>query len=290
MKKIYGLYNDDEVVSLAAKQAVDSGLKVSDVYSPFPIHGIEKIVGIAWTRLAICAFIFGLSGLIIGISFMWWVMGIDWPMIIGGKPNFSLIEGLPAYIPIAFEFTVLCAAHGMAITYFIRNWTFPGAVARNPDPRTTDDCFAMEIDPIYNQNFTKNQIIDLFKTTGAFEIFEKNLGEEPTHLNLNNFSSSNVQPANVIIPAITEPTVKDALVKIEGIGPKIQELLYGAGIFTFKQLSESKSSDILVILTAAGPRYRVHDPASWPQQAALAFENKWDELNKWQDEHKGGKL
>ena len=64
---------------------------------------------------------------------------------IGGKPSFSLIENLPAFVPVTFEFTVLCGAHGMAITYLLRNGTLPGMPASNPDPRTTDDKFVMEI-------------------------------------------------------------------------------------------------------------------------------------------------
>jgi len=76
---------------------------------------------------------------------MWYFMIHDWPMNIGGKPSFSLIENLPAFIPVTFEFSVLCGAHGMAITYLLRNGTLPGLPATNPDPRTTDDRFVMEI-------------------------------------------------------------------------------------------------------------------------------------------------
>ena len=66
-------------------------------------------------------------------------------MNIGGKPSFSLIENLPAFVPVTFEFSVLCGAHGMAITYLLRNGTLPGMPASNPDPRTTDDKFVLEI-------------------------------------------------------------------------------------------------------------------------------------------------
>ena len=66
-------------------------------------------------------------------------------MNIGGKPSFSLIENLAAFVPVMFEFTVLCGAHGMAITYLLRNGTLPGMPASNPDPRTTDDKFVLEI-------------------------------------------------------------------------------------------------------------------------------------------------
>ena len=66
-------------------------------------------------------------------------------MNIGGKPSFSLIQNLPAFVPVTFEFSVLCGAHGMALTYLLRNGTLPGMPASNPDPRTTDDKFVMEI-------------------------------------------------------------------------------------------------------------------------------------------------
>lgn len=81
----------------------------------------------------------------------------------------------------------------------------------------------------------------------------------------------------------------DDLKKIEGIGPKIASLLNEAGIFTFAELAATDPEKIREILDAAGPRYRVHDPATWPQQAGLAAGGKWDELHQLQDELKGGK-
>jgi hypothetical protein len=146
-KKIYGLYNDDEIMVKGAKALVAKGIKVSDVYSPFPVHGIEKIIGMKWTRLAIAGFIYGMVGCALALIGMRYFMIVDWPMNIGGKPNFSLLENIPSFVPITFEFSVLCAAHGMVITYLLRNWTLPGVSARNPHPRTTDDHFAIEIDP-----------------------------------------------------------------------------------------------------------------------------------------------
>jgi ribosomal protein L27 len=81
----------------------------------------------------------------------------------------------------------------------------------------------------------------------------------------------------------------DDLKKIEGIGPKIEQLLHEAGITTFAQLSETSTDLIKVILDAAGPRYSMHNPTTWVKQAALAAEGKWDELEAWQDELDGGK-
>lgn len=83
---------------------------------------------------------------------------------------------------------------------------------------------------------------------------------------------------------------KDKLRKIEGIGPKIEELFHNAGILTFADLAGTEVDKLKEILADAGSRYRMHDPSSWPTQSAMAAEGKWDELKVWQDEHDGGKL
>jgi hypothetical protein len=88
--------------------------------------------------------------------------------------------------------------------------------------------------------------------------------------------------------AVIDDSVKDDLTKVEGIGPKIKDLLNADGIWSFKQLSEAATSRLQKILDDAGPRYRVHNPKTWAEQAKMAHEGKWDELHKWQDELKGG--
>ena len=86
---------------------------------------------------------------------------------------FYFILNIPAFIPITFEFTVLCAAHGMALTYFLRNWTLPGVSAKNPHPRTTDDHFAIELVLKDMKNYSKEDLSNLLKETGTVEVFEK---------------------------------------------------------------------------------------------------------------------
>src|SRR5690606_34922500 len=140
-KLIHALYDDEQDLLQAAVHLTKNGIKVKDVYSPFPIHGLDPIIGIKRTRLAIVSFCFAMLGATLALSYIRYFMIVDWPMNIGGKPSFSLFENLPAFVPVSFEFTVFCAAHGMAIVYFLRNWTLPGIPARNPDPRTTDDKF-----------------------------------------------------------------------------------------------------------------------------------------------------
>jgi large subunit ribosomal protein L21 len=81
----------------------------------------------------------------------------------------------------------------------------------------------------------------------------------------------------------------DDLVKIEGIGPKINELLLAAGISTFEQLANTPVEKLKEILAAAGPRFAVHDPATWPEQSALAAKGDWDAFKTLTDELNAGK-
>jgi predicted flap endonuclease-1-like 5' DNA nuclease len=86
------------------------------------------------------------------------------------------------------------------------------------------------------------------------------------------------------------PVEPDDLKIVEGIGPKIEGLLNNEGILTFSQLAATSSERIKEILDAAGPRFQMHDPTTWPQQSALARDGKWDELKAWQDELNKGRL
>lgn len=169
------MYDDDEVLKDGAKKLVSKGVKIAEVFSPFPIHGIDPIIGIKNTRLGIMAFIYGITGLLLATIGMRFFMITDWPMNIGGKPNGSYLDNLLAFVPITFEFTVLCAAHGMAITYLLRNKTLPGMPAQNPDPRTTDDKFVMEIRLSENTNFSENDIQTWLKESGIIELDQKEI-------------------------------------------------------------------------------------------------------------------
>jgi len=172
-KVIYAMYDDDDTTKDAAKHFVSKGVHVSEVYSPFPIHGIDPIIGVQGTRLGINAFMYGLTGTMLAMIGIRYMMIIDWPMNIGGKPNFDFFHNMPSFVPILFEFTVLCAAHGMAFTYFLRNKTLPGMPARNPDPRTTDDRFIIELRVEDNHGFSAEDLLSLAKQTEIVELEEK---------------------------------------------------------------------------------------------------------------------
>lgn len=90
-------------------------------------------------------------------------------------------------------------------------------------------------------------------------------------------------------PVAAKAVVADDLTKIEGIGPKIAELLKAAGIVTFKDLTAAKAATVKSILDAAGKRFQMHDPSTWAEQSKLAANGEWEKLAKLQDALKGGK-
>ncbi len=165
-KVIHALYTDDDVLMLAVKKVKEAKHHIEEVYCPFPVHGLDKAMGIAPTKIAITSFIYGCIGLIVAITMMNYIMIVDWPQDIGGKPSFSYLENLPAFVPIMFELTVFFAAHLMVITFYMRSRLWPFKKAENPDKRTTDDHFLMEIAIHDNED----ELIQLLSETGAVEI------------------------------------------------------------------------------------------------------------------------
>jgi len=165
-KVIHALYNDDDILMDAVKTVKDAHHHIEEVYTPFPVHGLDKAMGLAPTRLAITAFLYGITGTAVATWLTWYTMIDNWPQDIGGKPSFSWIENMPAFVPIMFELTVFFAAHLMVITFYMRSKIWPFKEAENPDPRTTDDHFLMEISVHDNEEELKS----LLATTGAVEI------------------------------------------------------------------------------------------------------------------------
>lgn len=165
-KVIHAIYTDDDILMDAVKKVRDAHHHIEEVFTPFPVHGLDKAMGLKPTRLAITAFLYGLVGLSIAVWLTWYTMIEDWPQDIGGKPSFSYLENMPSFIPIVFELVVFFAAHLMVITFFLRSKIWPFKKAENPDPRTTDDHFLMEIPVDGNEEELKTLLAD----TGAVEI------------------------------------------------------------------------------------------------------------------------
>ena len=171
-KEIHGLFDDDELTFKATKALVEKGIRVKDVFSPFPIHGIDPVIGVPRTNLHIAGFIYGLCGICLALYMFWFTMVSDWPINVGGKPNFTLFENLPAFIPVTFEMTVFLSAHGMVLSYLIVNRMYPGKKGWNPDPRTTDDKFLIQVDLDQNHDHNADEVKEILKSEGAEEINE----------------------------------------------------------------------------------------------------------------------
>jgi hypothetical protein len=172
---IYGVFDDEEVLISSAKALRGKGVKIRDVFSPFPIHGLDPVIGIKPTRLSNAAFFYGMFGTSMAVLMTWYMMIHDWPMNIGGKPSFAWYLNMPAFVPVTFELTVFCAAHGMVLSYLLVNKIYPGRKAHNPDPRSTDDKFIMEIQTSDNKRVGQDDIVATLRSTGAIEINQKEL-------------------------------------------------------------------------------------------------------------------
>ncbi|MDW3650362.1 MAG: DUF3341 domain-containing protein [Bacteroidia bacterium] len=169
MKKDFLLgkyWNPDALLEgLAALQK--KGQLIYDVYTPFPVHGIEPYLGIKRTRLSVASFIYGCMGAMTALTMMGLIYGVLWPMNIGGKPSLAY----PDAVPITFELTVLFAAHGMVLTFFIVGRYWPGKKAVLMDDRQTDDVFVVAIDK--KKLDDEAAVRQIFADTGAYEITEK---------------------------------------------------------------------------------------------------------------------
>ncbi|MDI9363989.1 MAG: DUF3341 domain-containing protein [Flavobacterium sp.] len=141
-KFVIGCFDNEDVLFPAIKKVRTAGYKIQDVYTPFPVHGLDHALGMRETSLHTAGFIYGVAGTATAISCMSWIFTKDWPLNIGGKPNFAL----PAWIPIMFELTVLFAAVGMVLTFCYLCQLAPGVKKHHFHARASDDTFVMVIE------------------------------------------------------------------------------------------------------------------------------------------------
>lgn len=165
---ILGVYGDEEIVLKAIKRIRDAGIKIHEVFSPYPVHGMDDALGYKRSRLPRVAFIFGTLGFALALLMQYWMLGYDWQMIIGGKDFASL----PPFIPVTFELTVLLSALGMVFTFFVVSDLKPYKRPVIFDRRITDDKHVIAID-IDENSIGKEEISGIVSETGAEEINEK---------------------------------------------------------------------------------------------------------------------
>jgi len=166
---LFGLYDDEVKLLEAVKAANAAHLNIDEVYTPFPVHGLDPLLGLEESRLHIVGFIFGTIGCLFGFGFMTWVFTRDWPVIFGGKPYWSV----PAFIPITFELTILFACVGMVLVFYIICGLGPGAEPRRLHDRITDDKFCIAFDATDLASGAVEDLKGYFSQTGAESVHSK---------------------------------------------------------------------------------------------------------------------
>jgi hypothetical protein len=163
-KFVVGSFDDEAILFPAVKKVRRAGYKIHDVYTPFPIHGLDKAMGLRDTSLHTAGFIYALTGTCTALGFITWALTVDWQIVFGGKPFFSL----PAWIPITFELTVLFSSIGMVLTFCYLCQLAPFVKKDHFNLRSTDDLFVMALECTDKTNET--EAIAFLQSVGAKDV------------------------------------------------------------------------------------------------------------------------
>lgn len=167
---IVAAYKDPDTLLKAVEELRTKQISIADVFTPFPVHGLDHALGLKESRIPLVGFISGATGTALAFLMQWYMYTYDWPLVVGGKPHFPF----PTFIPLMFEITVLLCAFGMVFAFLLRNKIAPGIFKDLAHPRQTDDTMVIVIET--SQDESENEDIKaVLKDTGAVEIEEKEL-------------------------------------------------------------------------------------------------------------------
>lgn len=166
-KYLIGVFNDEHTLKDAFQMALDKGVVIEEVYTPYPIH--EILHGMKnKTNITTAAFFFGLFAVIMVIGGMYYAAVVDWPLHFGGKP----FNTFPSFIVVTIVATILIITLLTLFTFSARAKIFPGKTAEIIDIRATDDKFIILLDQ-EKMGIEKPEITRLFQSNGASEVYEK---------------------------------------------------------------------------------------------------------------------
>jgi hypothetical protein len=163
-KFITSNFYDEAVLFPAVKKVRRAGYKLHEIFTPFPIHGLDKAMGLRDTGLDRAGFVYGITGTATAVGFITWALTYDWQFNIGGKPHFAL----PAWIPITFELTVLFASIGMVLTFCYLCQMAPFVKKDHFNLRSTDDTFVMVLECTDKTN--EGEAISFLQSIGARDV------------------------------------------------------------------------------------------------------------------------
>jgi hypothetical protein len=159
-------------------EAVDAAQKRSweivDIYTPYPVHGLEQALRWPRSRLPVACFLCGLMGVVIATWFQFWTTATDWPLNVGGRPWNSL----PAFVPVIFESMVLLAGFGVVFAFMARCKLYPGRQAYLPMPGLTDDRFVVVL-RLPSQAADEDVVRQVLRDCRAVNVEERSKEEQP---------------------------------------------------------------------------------------------------------------
>ncbi|MCM2348819.1 MAG: DUF3341 domain-containing protein [Bacteriovoracaceae bacterium] len=164
-KYLLGVFHDEHDMIHAAKALKKSKIVIHDIYTPFPVHGLDQYLDIKPTRLPVVTLVAGTTGLVLALLFQYWVSVIDWPINVGGKP----FNSFAAFIPVAFEITVLFGAFITVFAFLMRSKLAPVFSSGIMHSGATQDKFVIALavkDASFDTQNTSKTLADL----GASEV------------------------------------------------------------------------------------------------------------------------
>jgi hypothetical protein len=132
-------FSTEDAIRDAAGRLRDRGLRIHEVYAPYPVHAMDELMGLRRSRLPIATLVGGVVGCAVALAMQFYMAVVDWPRNVGGKPPNSTL----AFVPITFEITVLCAGLVTAAAFLTTSRLMPGARAPRFADGTTEDVFAL---------------------------------------------------------------------------------------------------------------------------------------------------
>lgn len=274
-----GTFDDSDKLLHAVDTLRTKGVKIFDCYTPFPVHHLDHKLGYHRTNLTIGAFICGMLGSLSGFTLAYSMNVVDWPMIIGGKPQDITV--FTSFIPVIFELTILFTAFGMVIMFFARSGMIHGIKEDLLDRRQTDDHMLLAIDNAEDQNMSNSEIQSILTKEGAIEVRGNVEPFNTSHTMEDEFGNNKVDSsAKLVAKETTKPETvaadkaqsagltedeknhrlsiikstlgnaagaKDDLKLISGVGPKYESTLNSIGIYTFEQVSKMTPNTIKAV-------------------------------------------
>lgn len=165
---LLGVFDDEEIMMHAGQVVVENKIVIDDIYTPFPVHGLDELLNIKRSGLPYVTFIAASMGLGLALYFQYWTSVQDWPLIVGGKP----FNSFTAFIPVAFEITVLFGALFTVAAFFYRCSLFPWTRAKIIHPLATNYKFVIAIE-CGNASVDSERIENILKSNGASEVIRE---------------------------------------------------------------------------------------------------------------------